>query len=311
MKQRSSIRYLIGEGFKSVQTNRLMSVASIAVLVACLVIIGSAVLLFLNVQASIEKVEQQNVIMVFLNEPGQDEERNVYLERVKNELNALANVKDCTLVPREEGFQDILSELDENAAILDGTDSSFLPDGYRITVEDMASFNATVESIRLLPEVLRIRQNSDLAERLLTVSQSITYISFGIIVLLLLVALFIIANTIRITMHSRRLEISIMKAVGATNWFIRTPFLVEGIVLGVLAALLGLGVLFLLYTFAGEALLKIFELLNSELVSFGSYALPLLLGFLLVSVFTGCLGSVFSIGKYLKEQGGVVLNEEK
>ena len=185
-----------------------------------------------------------------------------------------------------------------------------MPDGFKITVKDMSLFENTVVQIESLPQVIHVRQNSDLAVRLQNISDAVTFISLGVILMLFLVALFIIANTIRITMHSRRLEISIMKAVGATNWFIRLPFMVEGIVLGVISAGISILLLFGLYMLAGQALQNVFSIFNSQVVGFAAYALPIFLIFLAISVFTGSLGSVFSIGKYLKEQGGVVLNDE-
>ena len=311
MKRRGSIRYLISEGFRNLHVNRLMSVASVAVLVACLVMIGSAVLLFLNVDVAVEKVGQQNIIMVFVEDTADETSRETNLSDMQNKLQMIDNISDITLVRREEGFEDILDDLEGNASVLSEADSSFLPDAFRITVKDMNLFNDTVNAVAAVPGILHVRQNSDLAYRLQHISQAITYISLGIIVLLLLVALFIIANTIRITMHSRRLEISIMKAVGATNWFIRTPFLVEGIVLGTIAAILSLGLLFALYTLAGTALQNVFSIFNSDVIPFANYVLPIFGGFLAISVITGGLGSIFSIGKYLKEQGGVVLNEEE
>lgn len=310
MRQRGSVRYLISEGFRNIHANRLMSVASVAVLVACLVMIGSACMIFLNVQSAIEQVGQQNVIMVFVDDAPQDVNREVYIDTCEIELRNIENIDEITFVSREEGFQTVLDELNDNASVLSEADADFLPDGFKITVKDMSLFENTVVQIESLPQVIHVRQNSDLAVRLQNISDAVTFISLGVILMLFLVALFIIANTIRITMHSRRLEISIMKAVGATNWFIRLPFMVEGIVLGVISAGISILLLFGLYMLAGQALQNVFSIFNSQVVGFAAYALPIFLIFLAISVFTGSLGSVFSIGKYLKEQGGVVLNDE-
>ncbi len=310
MRQRGSIRYLISEGFRNIHANRLMSVASIAVLVACLVMIGSACMIFINVQSAVEQVGQQNVIMVFVDDAPEDADRESYIDTCKIAIQNIDNIDSIVYVSREEGFQTIVDELSENASVLSEADAAFLPDGFKVTVNDMTLFENTVAQIQELPQVIHVRQNSDLAVRLQNISEAITYISIAIILMLFFVALFIIANTIRITMHSRRLEISIMKAVGATNWFIRLPFIVEGVVIGVISACISILLLFGLYALAGTALQNVFSIFNSEVVGFAVYAIPIFLGFLLVSVFTGGLGSVFSIGKYLKEQGGVVLNDE-
>lgn len=310
MRQRGSIRYLISEGFRNIYVNRLMSVASVAVLVACLLMIGSACMIFVNVQSAIEQVGQQNVIMVFVEDAPQDVNREVYIDTCEVELRSIDNVDEITFVSREEGFKTVLEDLSDNASVLSESDADFLPDGFKITVKDMMLFENTVAQIEALPQVIHVRQNSDLAVRLQSLSDAVTFISIGVIMMLFFVALFIIANTIRITMHSRRLEISIMKAVGATNWFIRLPFMVEGIVLGVISAVISILLLFGLYSLAGQALQNLFSIFNSQVVGFVAYILPIFVLFLLISVFTGSMGSMFSIGRYLKEQGGVVLNDE-
>ncbi|MBR3955222.1 MAG: permease-like cell division protein FtsX [Clostridia bacterium] len=310
MRQRGSIRYLVSEGFRNIHANRLMSVASIAVLVACLVMIGSACMIFINVQSAVEQVGQQNVIMVFVDDAPEDADRESYIDTCEIAIKNIDNIDEIVFVSREEGFQTIVEELSENASVLSEADAAFLPDGFKVTVKNMNLFENTVAQIQELPQVIHVRQNSDLAVRLQNISEAITYISIAIILMLFLVALFIIANTIRITMHSRRLEISIMKAVGATNWFIRLPFIVEGVVIGIISACISILLLFGLYMLAGTALQNVFSIFNSEVVGFAVYAIPIFLGFLVVSVFTGSLGSVFSIGKYLKEQGGVVLDDE-
>ncbi len=310
MRQRGSIRYLVSEGFRNIHANRLMSVASIAVLVACLVMIGSACMIFINVQSAVEQVGQQNVVMVFVDDAPDDANRESYIDACKIAIQNIDNIAEITFVSREDGFQTIVDELSENASVLSEADADFLPDGFKVTVKDMSLFENTVAQLQALPQVIHVRQNSDLAVRLQNISEAVTYISLAIILLLFFVALFIIANTIRITMHSRRLEISIMKAVGATNWFIRLPFIVEGVVIGIISACISILLLFGLYMIAGTALQNLFSIFNSEVVGFAAYAIPIFLGFLLVSVFTGSLGSVFSIGKYLKEQGGVVINDE-
>ena len=160
--------------------------------------------------------------------------------------------------------------------------------------------------MKAIPGVESVRENTDMAKRLERVRTAVTYVSLGVIALLFAVSVFIIANTVRITMYNRRLEISIMKAVGATNGFIRWPFMIEGITIGVISAVLSVGVLYLIYYLSADALLAIFGVLGGNLVSFWNYALYIFLAFLGVSVITGGIGSMISIGKYLKEQGSVV-----
>ena len=305
MKKSRNIRYLTSEGIKNIGINRLMSVASIAVLMSCLVMIGAAVLIYLNVDTLLQNIEDQNIIMVFV-DVGADEDT---VKGVESQIEKMDNIQSCEFVSKAEAYNKVLESLGKNASLLSDSDDSFLPDGFRLTVKDMEQFAATVSQLQSIEHVLNVQQNTDLASKLSRVRRAVSYISVCIIVLLFAVSLFIIANTVRITMFSRKLEISIMKAVGATNWFIRWPFLVEGITIGLISAVLAFGVLYLIYFLASDSLLAIFGLLGNSLVDFWEYAVYIAVGFVVVSIVTGGIGSVFSIGRYLKEQGSVVLDE--
>lgn len=305
MKKSRNIRYLTHEGIKNIGINRLMSVASIAVLMSCLVMIGSAVLVYLNVDALLQNIEDQNIIMVFV-DVGSDE---ATVKGVEQQINAMDNIQSCEFVSKAEAYDKVLESLGSNASLLSESDDSFLPDGFRLTVKDMDQFAPTVAKLQSIEHVLNVQQNTDLAAKLSRVRRAVSYVSLCVIVMLFVVSLFIIANTVKITMFSRKLEISIMKAVGATNWFIRWPFLIEGITIGLISAALGFGVLYLIYFLASDSLIAIFGLLGNTLVDFWEYALYIGVGFVVVSIVTGGIGSVFSIGRYLKEQGSVVLDE--
>lgn len=306
MKKTMNLRYLTHEGIKNIGINRLMSLASVAVLMSCLVMIGSAFMLFLNVDSLLQNIQAQNVIMVFADLDADD----ATVAQLKEDIGKLDNIASIDFVPKEDAYKQVINSLGDNASILNGVDDSFLPDGFKVTVSDMEYFTKTVNDIRGLSNVYSIQQNSDLAARLEKIRTAVSYISIGIVVLLLIVAIFIIANTIKITMFSRKLEISIMKAVGATNSFIRWPFLVEGVTLGIIAAVLAWGILYGLYMLTGEALLTIFGVLGGSLVSFWDYAAYIGIAFVVVSIIAGGFGSIISIGKYLKEQGSVVLDDD-
>ncbi len=304
MKNRN-IRYLTHEGIKNIGINRLMSVASIAVLMSCLVIIGFALLLFFNVDALLENIENQNVVMVFC-EVGAEEET---VKSTEESLNALDNIASCEYISKQQAYDSVVASLGEDAELLKNIDDSFLPEGFKVTVADMAGFAETVAAINAIESVNSVQQNGDLAAKLEELRTAVTYISIGIIIVLFIVSMFIIANTVRITMFSRRLEISIMKAVGATNWFIRWPFLVEGIFIGLISAVLSFGLLAVLYNALGGAFASIFGILGNTIVNFWDYAVYILFGFVFVSILTGGIGSLISMRKYLKEQGSVVLDE--
>ncbi|MBE6790182.1 MAG: permease-like cell division protein FtsX [Clostridia bacterium] len=304
MKNRN-IRYLTHEGIRNIGINRLMSVASVAVLMSCLVIIGFAVLLFFNVDSLLQHIEAQNVVMVFCEVDATEQDIQLTDEKLKQ----IDNITSVEFVSKEEAFELIKASFDEDSKLLNNIDNSFLPAGFRVTVTDMALFDETVAKITAVETIADIQQNGDLASKLEEIRSAVTYISIGVIIVLFIVSMFIIANTVRITMFSRKLEISIMKAVGATNWFIRWPFLVEGVVLGIISSFVSFIVLALLYSLLSGPFSSIFGLLGNVVVSFWDYALILLGGFLVVSVLTGAVGSLISMRKYLKEQGSVVLDE--
>lgn len=295
----ASLGYLTKEGFRNVWVNRLMSLASITVLMACLVIIGLGSMLFFNINALLDKIESQNVIMVYIEDGTTDEQ----IEQLEKDIFGLGNVEQCDFVSKEEAFENSKKELGEDSALLEGMENP-MPDAYKVTVTDMTLFKQTVKSLKGLEHIETVRENSDIADKLIDIRYAVTIVIAGMVLLLFVVSLFIIANTIRITMFSRRLEISIMKAVGATNWFIRWPFMIEGVVIGIISSLVSIGVLAGLYygvAYVFKDLLKLFEP-----VAFGQYAGYIFLIFAGIGTFTGSVGSLISMGKYLKEQGSVI-----
>lgn len=299
----SSLKYLTREGFRSIWINKLMSLASVAVLMACLVIIGLGAMIFFNINSLLDNIENQNVIMVFAENSATDEEVSV----IGNTIKALDNVEDCVFVPKEDAFNEQLQKMGDDAALLDGLDENPLPDGFKVVVRDLTQFDKTVKQLKAIKGVQRVRENGDVADKLVNIRKAVTMISLGLVTLLFIVSLFIISNTIRITMFSRKLEISIMKAVGATNWFIRWPFMVEGINLGVISCIVSFAVLCGIYKgieYICSGLIASFKLVN-----FFDYAWYILALFAIIGVFTGSVGSLISMRKYLKEQGGVI-NED-
>lgn len=304
-KGRFNLRYLTKEGFRNIRVHKLMTVASITVMLSCMILIGGAYLLYANIQSVIDKVGEQNVVMVFI----QDEAKPEQEETLKNQITSLENVKDCTFVSRDESFVSVMYSLNSTSAVFEGIDSSILPNSYKVTIEDMAQFDATVSQIKSFDNVLHVRENGELASKIATLQKSVGIISVVVVLILLIVSLFIIANTVRITMYSRSLEISIMKAVGATNWFIRWPFLVEGILIGLISAVVSYGLIFGLYCAAEKLLSEMFSILGNSIVPFADCAINLLITFIITGTVTGAIGSLISLGKYLKEHGKVVAND--
>ena len=301
----SSLKYLTREVFRNIWVNRLMTLASVTVLLACLVIIGVGTMAFFNIDALLDKVEAQNVVMVYVEMDSDD----LTTSGVGVELQKMENIESCEFIPKEDAFRAQIESMGGDSAVFEGFTECPLPDAYKVTLKDLTQFSATVAQIKTLTGVSSVRENSDLASKLLSIRRAVTVVSIGLVAMLFLVALFIIANTIRITMFSRKLEINIMKAVGATNWFIRWPFLVEGVLFGIIASVLSLGVLWGLYELAAVSFSDLLLSFGFSFVPFTRYALQILGVFLGIGIFTGGFGSMISMNKYLKEQGSVVSNE--
>ena len=294
----ASLSYLTKEGFRNIRSNKLMSLASVAVLMSCLVMIGVAFLLFVNIDKLLGDISQENVIMVFIEDDATDDE----IAEMGRIIEAVPNVATSTFVPKEEAFPEVMESIGSAATLFEGMESDLLPDAYEVTLSDMEMYDSVVEALSTLDNVIQLRHNRDFAHQLTNIRTTAGYISIAVIIMLLVVSLFIISNTVRVTMYNRRLEIKIMKSVGATKWFIRWPFIVEGIVLGVISGLVSLGIVFVIYYFASGAVSETLGVLSAKPVPFSDYALHMLIAFVGTGVVTGAFGSIVSMNKYLKEQ---------
>jgi len=342
----SSIKYLTKEGVKNAWVNRLMTLASIGVLVACMVIIGLAVLISENVNLAVGNLEKQNVVMAYMkdynwalytdkeeaaesentssDQKDSDEDKKEDTEKVdKNgikesdyvihnekeakelckEIEKIPNVEAVTFVSSEEGLDTV------NESMLEGQEEyfSFLDEenpmscAAKITMTDMELFDETVKEIQKLEGVDAIQSQSDLAETISAIKNGIGVAGFRIIAILMIISLVIVSNTIRVTMYNRKLEISIMKAVGATDAFVRIPFVVEGMLIGIISALIAEGVLYFCYRVATETIVS--TLRTEDIVKFGDMAWILLGLFVGIGVVAGVIGSVIMISKYLRREG--------
>ena len=297
--------YLTREGFKNIWVNRFLSVATILVLVACLIIVGTGSLIFLNINSLLDLIEGQNVVMVYV----QDEATDYETESLGLQLQDMNNVKNVEFVPREDAFENQKEQFGDKAALLEGLSPEILPDAYKVVVDDLSMFDSTVKEIKKLESVLQVRENSDLANKVETMRNAVSYISLGIIAILFFVSMFIVSNTIRITIYNRRLEISIMKAVGATNSFIRWPFLVEGVLLGIISAVVSLVLEYVVYSVALIWFADLMSTLGGTPVEFLDYIWFFLAVFGFIGVVIGTTGSLISLNKYLKEHNNVVEND--
>lgn len=300
----SSFRYLIKEGFRNTWTNRMMSVASICVLLSCLVLIGSASMMFLNINALVERVEDENVIMVYIDKQATDADVTAMGDALKN----TANVENVEFVSKESAWEKQLKTMEEAQArfFTENSKDIPLPDAYKVTVTDLQQFTTTVKEIKKLDHIDTVRENTNLAKKLDTISRGVSVIAMAIIAVLFAISLFIISNTIKLTVYSRRLEISIMKSVGATNSFVRLPFVVEGMVLGVISGVISLFAVWGVYEAAVSKFADIFDSIKLTPLVFTNYALPMLGAFIVIGVVSGVGGSLITMRKYLNKEGSEI-----
>lgn len=307
-RRRGSMGYLTKEGFRNIRANKLMSIASIAVLMACLVMIGSAFMVLVNVDNIMKEIESENVVMVYLDQDVTQQDIDTVRETILSNI----NVSKCEFRDKETAFEEAIDDLETDASYFDGVENP-LPDLFEVSIKDMTNFSTTVSQLESINNVDTVRDNKDIADMLIQIRSTISYISLGVIAVLLVISLFIIANTIRITMFSRRLEINIMKSVGATNWFIRWPFMLEGMILGFISAILSTGVVWGVYKLLEPTVTSMLKVVSSDftVVPFINYIIYILPAFVVIGLISGGIGSLISIQKYLKERGGVVYEEDE
>lgn len=299
-----SIRYLFKEGVRNIWSNRTMSLASVGVLVSCLLLTGAAILFSMNISAAMKTVEGTNSVKIYM------QQGLPVLSSVKagQEIKKLDNIKSCKFVPKDQAIENVMGMLGEKDANLlagmTGKDNP-LPDAYQVSFKDLSKYKDTVAKILKISGVGSVNDYSDIAAKLTKLDHMVTSGGFWIILLLSLVSLFIISNTIRATMFSRRLEINIMKSVGATNWFVRIPFVVEGMIIGLISGIFSSIILQLLY---GKLVSTLTSITLFSPISMGSIAVPLTAIFILAGCVFGAIGGIISIGKYLKKEGGDIVD---
>lgn len=299
----SSFRYLVKTGIHNLWTNRMMTIASVGTLIACLLIVGFAVLFSINVDGIVEYLGQQNEVVIFM----QMDTPQEYMATMEEELNNMDGLDEIVYVSSEQGFAEYKEGLGEDSYLLDGMEgeaAEILPAKFTAKIVDPEKVDAILASIRRMEYVDTAEAPTDLTKTLVSIRTMVNTIGGVVIAALVLVSLVIITNTIRASVFTRRKEISIMKYVGATNGFIRVPFIVEGIMLGIIAAAIAFLGIWGGYTVCVDALaMETSSWLGSitqHLVPFWDMGYQLMGYFLLAGILTGGIGSAFSMRGHLK-----------
>ena len=297
MLRLSKIRYSLSQAKKNVIRNGLMSVASLFTITCCLLILGLFTIITLNVNSMTEQIKDQCEIQLFIN-IGTSDER---ITELGDEILSDENVKEISLYTREEMYEYAMNDIFEGRESLMDTyteeDNPF-SDSYKITLRDITKTQETAQKLEQLNDVEHVENKQDVTNMVISISRAVRNVSIVIMLILLIISVVIISNTVRLTVFNRRKEINIMKYIGATDRFIRTPFIIEGMLIGFLGALIAFGLISWGYIALSKAFVAS-EFNALEIVGYSGIA-PILGGlFLFFGCFIGILGSSLSMRKYL------------
>ena len=290
----NNIAYLLKEGFRGIFTHGFMSFAAICVTVACLLIVGSFSILAYNLDIMVEDLNQTSEILVYVN----DQLSEAEAKSIGTKINMLDNVLQSTFISREEALENFIED-HENDPAFSGVSASDLRHRFVVVLEDNRLMKQTDLAIQQIPGVAKTDAEYELAEGFTTIEDVLQIVSIAVIAVLLVVSLLIISNTVKLAMYDRKDEISIMKMVGATNGFIRLPFVVEGFTLGMLGAALAFGLEWVMYDALLEKISAADALDLFHFADFETLLLPMIITFCAAGMFVGIVGSWTSIRKFM------------
>ena len=290
----NNLGYLLKEGFRGIFLHGFMSFAAVCVTVACLVIVGSFSALAYNLDEMVQDLNQTSEILVYIDSDLSDAEAR----SIGTKINLLDNVLQATFVSREEALQDFIADHDGDSAF-SGVQASDLRHRYIVTLEDNTKMEQTDAALKQLPGVAKTNAAYELAKGFTTIQDVLHIVSAAVIAVLLVVSLLIISNTVKLAMYDRKDEIAIMKMVGATNGFIRLPFVVEGFSLGMIGAVLAFGTEWAGYDALVQKIGSVDSLQLFKFVPFQELLIPMVIVFTAAGMFVGIVGSWTSIRKFM------------
>ncbi len=290
----NNIGYLLKEGIRGIFLHGFMSFAAICVTVACLLIVGSFSILAYNLDIMVEDLNQTSEILVYVDSELSDAEAR----SIGTKINMLDNVLQSTFVSREEALADFVEDHDGDSAF-SGVQAEDLRHRFVVTLEDNTLMQQTDAQLKDIPGVAKTNAAYELAEGFSTIQDVLHMVSYAVVAVLLVVSLLIISNTVKLAMYDRRDEIAIMKMVGATNGFIRLPFIVEGFSLGMIGAALAFGLEWVMYDQLIERIGAVDSLQLFTFVPFQELLIPMVAVFCAAGLFVGIVGSWTSIRKFM------------
>lgn len=293
-KKRNNFGYFIKEGVSSIFTHGFMSFASITIIVACLIIMGSFTLLAININSIIVSIEDKNEITAYVDETLSDREA----EELESRILAVSNVSDTEFISRDEAMENFMEDYDNE--YFDEIDSSVFRHRYTVYMDDISLMEETKDDLYGVEGIAKVNAYTEIAKTFIAIRNAVSAVSIVLIVILLVISMFIISNTIKLATFDRREEIAIMKMVGAKNSFIRWPFVFQGFILGVSGAGIAYFSLWGLYNLVAERIMGSIAGEMVAVIPFGELDKYILAVFLGTGFVVGVLGSVFTIRKYLK-----------
>ena len=293
------VSYLLSEGFHNVLKNKKSTGASLMIMCATMLIFGLFFLVGENVNHMMREVESEQGMQVFMYKDATEEQ----IQKLEEDLKKIDNVAKVSHVTKEEGLNGIKERFGENAKLLDVyLENNPLGDSFVVQLTDLKKTDEVKANIEKLDNIKEITAKDKVVNALLSIANGIRIISAIILILLVVISIFIIANTIKLTVHARRKEISIMKYVGATNGFIRWPFIVEGVIIGIVSAMISILLLGLGYNAIVNHIVSssIASTMGLSVLSFSSI-FGLVIGvYLCLGIGIGAIGSIISMRKYLE-----------
>ncbi|QSQ10372.1 Cell division protein FtsX [Koleobacter methoxysyntrophicus] len=287
--------YFIKEGMASLGRNSLMSLASIGSVASALIILGIFLIITLNFNFIVDTVESQVEITAYLDDSLMDEE----ISRIGRELIQVHGVREVTFVSREQALKEFREQLGDKEGLLAAMEKDNpLPNSYRIKTQNPEVVKDVANMIGRIEGIDEVKYGKEIVDKLFKITGIIRFVGIGVMAVLSIISIFIISNTIKLTVYARRREIEIMKYIGATDWFIRWPFLIEGMVLGFLGSLIAVGVLNVAYYYLFN-----FVVLNIPIITllpFDVFLYDLSIWFLGIGTFIGTVGSGISIRRFLR-----------
>ena len=290
--------YLIGEGFSNVFKNKKSTGASLIIMCATMIIFGVFLILGENINHFVDQVKSEQGFQVFIKTDATQEE----IDAVGEQIRAIDGVNTADFVSKEDALNSMRERLKDTKGVLDGFDVEQFKASYMVTVTDLNNSKDIQNQILQIENVVKITSSDETVSTLIGLANGIRIVTGVILLLLVVISIFIIANTIKLTVHARRKEISIMKYVGATNSFIRWPFIVEGMIIGIVASLISIVIVGGAYNLIAEQLVNVdfMQTIGASLVTLKDMLTSIIFVYMLLGIGIGVLGSVISMRKYLK-----------